>query len=114
MNALHADVTDYLATRRAMGFKVEGLSKLLFSFIGFCEARGAIRVHNDLALEWATAQIKVPVSDALVARRLDAVRLSPGISTRWTRPPKSPPKRWAADDIGPRSQTCSARTRSSR
>lgn len=75
MNALRTDVADYLATRRAMGFKVEGLSKLLLSFVAFCEARGATRVHNDLALEWAMAQIKVPVSDALVARRLDAVRI---------------------------------------
>lgn len=75
MNALRADVTDYLATRRAMGFKVEGLSKLLLSFVAFCEARGATRVHNDLALEWATSQIKVPVSDALIARRMDAVRI---------------------------------------
>lgn len=74
MNTLRASVTDYLATRRAMGFKVEGLSKLLCSFVAFCEARGATRVHNDLALQWATAQIRVPVSDALVARRLDAVR----------------------------------------
>ena len=75
MNALRANVTDYLATRRAMGFKVEGLSKLLLSFVAFCEARGATRVQNDLALEWATARIKVPVSDALFARRMDAVRI---------------------------------------
>ena len=75
MNALRADVAGYLATRRAMGFKVEGLSKLLLSFVAFCEARGATRVRNDVALEWATAQIKVPVSDALVARRMDAVRI---------------------------------------
>jgi integrase/recombinase XerD len=75
MNALREDVSDYLATRRAMGFKVEGLSKLLLSFVAFCEARGATRVQNDLAVEWATARIKVPVSDALFARRMDAVRI---------------------------------------
>jgi integrase/recombinase XerD len=75
MNALRANVTDYLATRRAMGFKVEGLSKLLLSFVAFCEARGATRVQNDLAVQWATARIKVPVSDALLARRMDAVRI---------------------------------------
>jgi len=75
MNALRANVTDYLATRRAMGFKVEGLSKLLLSFVAFCEARGATRVQNDLAVQWATARIKVPVSDALFARRMDAVRI---------------------------------------
>jgi integrase/recombinase XerD len=75
MNALRENVTDYLATRRAMGFKVEGLSKLLLSFVAFCEERGATRVQNDLAVEWATARIKVPVSDALFARRMDAVRI---------------------------------------
>ena len=75
MNTLRDNVTDYLATRRAMGFKVEGLSKLLLSFVAFCEACGATRVQNDLAMEWATARIKVPVSDALVARRMDAVRI---------------------------------------
>lgn len=75
MSALREDVADYLATRRAMGFKVAGLSKLLLSFVAFCEARGAARVQNDLAVEWATATIKVPVNDALFARRMDAVRI---------------------------------------
>lgn len=75
MNTLRANVTDYLATRRAMGFKVDGLSKLLWSFVAFCEERGATRVQNDLAVQWATARIKVPVSDALAARRMDAVRI---------------------------------------
>jgi integrase/recombinase XerD len=75
MNTLRENVTAYLATRRAMGFKVEGLQKLLGSFVAFCEERGATRVRNDLAEQWATATIKVPVSDALVARRLDAVRI---------------------------------------
>ena len=75
MNTLRANVTDYLVTRRAMGFKVDGLSKLLLSFVAFCEARGATRVQNDLAVQWATASIKVPVSDALFARRMDAVRI---------------------------------------
>jgi integrase/recombinase XerD len=75
MSALREDVTSYLAMRRAMGFKVEGLSKLLLSFAAYCEARGATRVRNDLAVEWATATIKVPVNDALLARRMDAVRI---------------------------------------
>jgi integrase/recombinase XerD len=75
MNTLRENVTDYLATRRAMGFKVEGLSKLLLSFVTFCEARGATRVQNNLAVEWASARIKVPVGDALFARRMDAVRI---------------------------------------
>ncbi|HEX7322991.1 MAG TPA: tyrosine-type recombinase/integrase [Mycobacterium sp.] len=75
MNTLRENVTDYLAMRRTMGFKVDGLRKLLLSFVVFCEERGVTRVQNDLAIQWATARIKVPVSDALVARRLDAVRI---------------------------------------
>ncbi|WP_199178342.1 tyrosine-type recombinase/integrase [Mycobacterium hubeiense] len=75
MRTLRENVTDYLATRRALGFKLEGLSKLLLSFVEFCEERGATRVQNDLAIQWATTPIKVPVSDTLIARRLDAVRI---------------------------------------
>ena len=75
MSTLREDVTDYLATRRAMGFKVEGLSKLLSNFVTFCEARGASHVRKDLAVAWATTPIKVPVTDALIARRMDAVRV---------------------------------------
>jgi integrase/recombinase XerD len=75
MNTLRENVTDYLGMRRAMGFKVDGLSKLLLNFVAFWEARGATRVRNDLAVQWATARIKIPVSDALFARRMDAVRI---------------------------------------
>jgi len=39
---------------------------------------------------------------------------SPGISTRWTRPRRSLPRRSAVGDTGPRNRTCSARPRSSR
>ncbi|GAB3176754.1 tyrosine-type recombinase/integrase [Myceligenerans halotolerans] len=73
--SIRQDVTAYLAMRRTMGFKVEGLSKLLRSFVMFCEARGVEQVRNDVALEWATSAIKVPVNDALFARRMDAVRI---------------------------------------
>lgn len=75
MSTLRASVNDYLAMRRAIGFKVEGLGKLLGNFVAFCETHGATRVRNDLAMEWATRTIKVGVSDALVARRMDAVRI---------------------------------------
>lgn len=75
MTTLRQSVVDYLAVRRTMGFKVEGLSKLLLSFVAFAEARGATRVTTDLAVEWANTRIKVEVTDALVARRMDAVRV---------------------------------------
>lgn len=75
MSTLRESVADYLLMRRTMGFKAEGLSKLLRSFVAFSEARGVDRVRNDIALEWATSTVKVPVNDALQARRMDAVRI---------------------------------------
>lgn len=75
MSALRESVADYLTVRRAMGFKAEGLSKLLASFVAFCEERGATHVHSDLAVQWATSTVRAPVNDALFARRMDAVRI---------------------------------------
>lgn len=75
MTTLRRSVTDYLAVRRAMGFKAEGLGKLLLSFVTYCEARGAAHVRRDLAVQWATSTIRGPVNDALLARRMDAVRV---------------------------------------
>ena len=48
MNSLRENVADYLATRRALGFKVEGLSKLLRSFVAFCEESG----FDTATVEW--------------------------------------------------------------
>lgn len=75
MSTLRENVADYLTMRRTMGFKAEGLSKRLASFVAFCEARDVEHVRNDIALEWAISTIKVPVNDALFARRMDAVRI---------------------------------------
>lgn len=75
MSTLRQAVSDYLTMRRTMGFKVESLAKLLSSFVRYCEARAVNRVESDIAIAWATAMIKVPVSDALIARRMDAVRV---------------------------------------
>lgn len=74
MSALREAVKDYLTMRRGLGFKLEGLAKLLRSFVVFCEDRGVDHVTNDIALEWATSTMKVPGNEALYARRLDAVR----------------------------------------
>lgn len=75
MSTLRKSVADYLRMRRAMGFKVEGLEKLLSSFVRFSEARDVEHVRTDIAVEWARTRVKVPVSDALFARRMDAVRI---------------------------------------
>lgn len=75
MRTLRQDVSDYLAMRRTMGFKVEGQAKLLFSFVRFCEERQENRVTTEVALTWASTPIKIPVTPMLFARRLDAVRI---------------------------------------
>jgi len=75
MSTLRESVESYLLTRRAMGFKVEGLAKLLISFAKYCQEQGIDQVRTDIAVQWATSQIKVPVNDALFARRMDAVRI---------------------------------------
>ena len=54
MSTLRLAVADYLATRHTMGFKVEGLTKLLASFVSFCEAHAENRVENDIAIQWAS------------------------------------------------------------
>lgn len=75
MSTLRESVESYLLMRRAMGFKVEGLAKLLISFAKYCHDRGIDHVRTDIAVQWATSQIKVPVNDALFARRMDAVKI---------------------------------------
>lgn len=75
MNALRETVEDYLAMRRGLGFKLEGLAKLLHSFVTFCEDHDVDHVTEETAMAWATSAIKVPGHPALYARRLDAVRV---------------------------------------
>ena len=54
MSGLRAAAADYLAIRRAVGFKLRRVEGLLFSFVGFLEAEHATRVTTRLALGWAT------------------------------------------------------------
>ena len=75
MKTLRESVSDYLMMRRSMGYKVEGLTKLLTSFVAHCEARGVQRVQKQIALEWATTKMRIEVTDGLIARRMDAVRI---------------------------------------
>ena len=57
MTDLRAAVIDYLAFRRALGFKLDRADQLLNSFIEFLEVRHATRITNDLAFEWATLPV---------------------------------------------------------
>lgn len=68
MSALASVLDDYLALRRAVGFKVEHLRQELPKFVAFCDAEGAGTITVDLALRWAGQR-------ANAAQRLGAVRV---------------------------------------
>ena len=55
MSALREAAGQYLAMRRALGFKLTTQGRHLMSFVGYCEARGAGHITTELALSWATA-----------------------------------------------------------
>ena len=59
---LRPALTDYLAMRRALGYKLGRTEKLLTDLIGFIEATAADRITIDLALAWATRPVKGDVS----------------------------------------------------
>jgi integrase/recombinase XerD len=72
MSGLRAAVGDYLATRRALGFKLHAHERLLRSFVSYLQRRGADRITIDLAVEWATQPAD---TDPLWwSRRLSVVR----------------------------------------
>jgi integrase/recombinase XerD len=72
MSGLGEAVACYLATRRALGFRLEGTGQLLEQFAAFAEAAGADTVTTELALQWAT--LPAGKSRAWHADRLSAVR----------------------------------------
>jgi integrase/recombinase XerD len=54
MSALGQAVADYLALRRALGYKLTEHGRVLPKFVEFLERRHARLITTDLALEWAT------------------------------------------------------------
>lgn len=72
MNPLRAMLQDYLATRRALGFKLHTDGTGLLAFVEFMESAHADYISTDLALAWA----KQPTSvrPARWAQRLSYVR----------------------------------------
>jgi integrase/recombinase XerD len=54
MSALRQAVADYLAIRRAVGYKLKQEGRMLAGFIDYLEERDATRVTIDAALAWAT------------------------------------------------------------
>lgn len=72
MSPLRQALEDYLALRRAMGFKLDRAEKLLSQFVGYLEQRNAGTVTIEHALAWATSP--VGADTWWWALRLSAVR----------------------------------------
>lgn len=72
MNSLREAVQEYLALRRALGFKLREAGRGLLDFVTFMEQHRAAYITQPLALTWA--QQPVNVQPAEWARRLRYVR----------------------------------------
>jgi integrase len=55
VTTLRRHAEDYLAMRRALGFKLKAQGRLLLDFVGYLERTGTGRVTTEAALAWATA-----------------------------------------------------------
>jgi len=53
MSSLQAALEDYLATRRALGYKMEGPARALRDFVSFLDQEGAEVITIEGALRWA-------------------------------------------------------------
>jgi integrase/recombinase XerD len=74
MNTLRQSAQEYLAMRRALGFKLQDTSKRLLEFVTFIEQRRASYITVPLALAWARQRSDVH-DDAWATQRLTVVRL---------------------------------------
>lgn len=54
MSALRRDLDNYLAIRRALGFKLERTGLLLADFVGYLGTNRVDKITTDAALAWAT------------------------------------------------------------
>ena len=72
MKTLQNALGDYLAMRRALGFKLRQAGKALLHFVLFLENRGAEYITTPLALEWALEPASA--KPATWAQRLSYVR----------------------------------------
>ena len=72
MSDLGGYAADYLALRRALGYKLTGEGRLLLDFVAFAQKAGAEKITTELAVAWATDT--EGSSQAYLARRLRVVR----------------------------------------
>jgi len=74
MTPIRERATQYLAMRRALGFKLETFGQRLLSFVGYLEAHDTNVITTEAALTWATTTRRA--SDELTwSRRLMVVRI---------------------------------------
>ena len=73
MMPLHQAIEEYVALRRALGFKVRRLAENLPRFAMFMEKRAAPYITTELALQWATQPTDHKPSDW--AQRLGFIRV---------------------------------------
>jgi integrase len=71
-HTLATALTDYLAVRRSLGFKLTRDGLLLGQFVAFCEQSGVDRITSEVALAWVTIPTKA--SPSWLAMRLSVVR----------------------------------------
>lgn len=69
MSALSSALADYLALRRALGYKLTEAGRVLCRFVADLDASGRETVTVTIAVTWASE-----VCTAGVARRLQAIR----------------------------------------
>lgn len=72
MSQLQKALEEYLAVRRALGFKLRDTGDALHNFVSFMEHIGASSITTKLALQWAQQPVAQP---AHWAKRLGMVRL---------------------------------------
>jgi integrase/recombinase XerD len=72
MTAIEDRLTDYLALRRALGFKLRRPAQLLEQFVAYLDARGEEIVTIKVAVEWAT--LPDGAAPSYWAYRLSSVR----------------------------------------
>lgn len=72
MNSLHQILADYLATRRAMGYKLRHADRRLLEFVQSVLAQGSSSITTKLALQWATQPLGA--SPNWFASRLGLIR----------------------------------------
>jgi integrase/recombinase XerD len=72
MSDLRAELDDYLALRRALGFKLRRAGLLLADFISYLEANGTDTITAENALAWAS--LPANASSDWWAQRLSVVR----------------------------------------